>query len=406
MFSLPANWLRLCALQFSSVLCVLDCVDHLTHTLSLRVACTCATRSGSLRSHLCAYTLCSLILHLSRCLCLSTPVLSWKSSSMCSCHLAPLSATIHTIRATHSQHHILFNSYKMVRSPPLCSYLLPYRMQMVLFLQAPCPAHCCHPALPAHKSLRGPPIMSQVMSCRSLKRSRSSHSLSSYSAAASRLLLPSSLSYQCSSHHWMLLCRRPHLVSSFRLCPRRRLNNPFPRYLLTWQCRRPPTVFAPHPRMLPRRRSHTVLFLRMFLRRWVLVLLPRSLLMCSCRLLYAVLCYTMYRSRSSLLDVSTRTIPWTAKTSFVSPRHQYKVHVPCSCRRLDSYKQPRLLILVLHKVCLLSAFPVMPCSFLLVPPVWEHTLYVLLLAPKKVLVPPSREPTILLVLIPVQVSFS
>ena len=31
---------------------------------------------------------------------------------MCSCHPAPLSGIIHTIRATHSQHHTLFNSYK------------------------------------------------------------------------------------------------------------------------------------------------------------------------------------------------------------------------------------------------------------------------------------------------------
>ena len=35
------------------------------------------------------------------------------------------------------------------------------------------------------------------------------------------------------------------------------------------------------------------LFLRTFLRRWVLALLPRSLLMCLFRLLYAVMCYTM-----------------------------------------------------------------------------------------------------------------
>ena len=87
---------------------------------------------------------------------------------------------------------------------------------------------------------------------------------------------------------------------------------------------------------------------------------------------FSVLCYTMlphnYRSRSSLLDVSTRTIPWTAKISFVSPRHQYKVHVPCCSRRQDSNSQPRLLIFLLtltcllHMVRLLSAFPVMPCS--------------------------------------------
>ena len=54
------------------------------------------------------------------------------------------------------------------------------------------------------------------------------------------------------------------------------------------------------------------------LRRWILAQLHRFLLMCLFRLLYAVLCYTMfphnYRSRSSLLDASSRTILWTAKT--------------------------------------------------------------------------------------------
>ena len=51
-------------------------------------------------------------------------------------HLAPLSATIHTVRATHSQLHTLFNSYKMVRSPLLRSHLLTHMRLMVLLLQA------------------------------------------------------------------------------------------------------------------------------------------------------------------------------------------------------------------------------------------------------------------------------
>ena len=196
------------------------------------------------------------------------------------------------------------------------------------------------------------------------------------------------------------------------MLPRRRRTSLSPRYLLTWQCRRFSTVSAPHPWTLPRRRSHTVLLLRTFLRRWVLALLPRSLLMCLFRLLYAVMCSTMSphncRSRSSSLDVSTRTIPWTAKTLFVSPRHKCKVHMPCCSRRQDSNSQPRLLSLpltltcLLHMVRLLSVFPVLPCSRLSVPPLWEHTQYAQLPAPKEVLVPPLREPTILLVLILVQ----
>ena len=104
-----------------------------------------------------------------------------------------------------------------------------------------------------------------------------------------------------------------------RMCPRRRLISLSPRYLLTWQCRRLSTVFTPHLWTLPCRRSHTVLFLRTFLRRWVLAQLPRFLLTCLFRLLHAVLCYTIlphnYRSRSSLLDVSSRTILLTRQRS-------------------------------------------------------------------------------------------
>ena len=74
--------------------------------------------------------------------------------------------------------------------------------------------------------------------CRSLKRSRSSHSLSSYNAAASRLLRPSRLSYQSPFHPWTSLCRPLHPVMSLRMLPRRRLISLSPRYLLTWQCRR------------------------------------------------------------------------------------------------------------------------------------------------------------------------
>ena len=71
---------------------------------------------------------------------------------------------------------------------------------MLLHLQVLLPDHCYHAVQSAHKSLRVPPVMAQVMSCRSLKRSRSSHSLSSYSAAESQLLLPSRLNHQFPTH--------------------------------------------------------------------------------------------------------------------------------------------------------------------------------------------------------------
>ena len=121
------------------------------------------------------------------------------------------------------------------------------------------------------------PVMAQVVSCRSLKRSRSSHSLSSYNTAAFHLPRLSRLSYQSLSHSWMLLCRQTHLVTSFRMWPRRRLINRT-RFRVTWQCRRLPTVPISHPWMLPRRRPHPVPCLSMSPRRWVLDQLPRFLL--------------------------------------------------------------------------------------------------------------------------------
>ena len=183
-------------------------------------------------------------------------------------------------------------------------------------------------------------------------RSRSFHSLSSYNTAASRLLHSSRLSYQTPSRSWMLPCRRLHLVTPFRMCPRRLLINRFPRYFLMWQCRRFFTVSTSHLWMLPYKRPHKVLRLSTSLHRLVLAQLPRFLLIFLFRLLYAVWCYTMlpynYRSRSSLLAVFSRTILWTAKTLFVSSRHQYKVYVPCCSHRQDSNSSPRLLSSHLH----------------------------------------------------------
>ena len=126
----------------------------------------------------------------------------------------------------------------------------------------------------AHKSLRIPPEMAQVLSCRSLKRSRSSHSLSSCSAAESQLLLPSRLDHQCPSHFRMLLCRRLHLVTSLRRCPRRRLINRT-RFRVMWQFRRLSMVPIPYPWMLPCRRPHPAPCLSMSLRRLVLAQCPR-----------------------------------------------------------------------------------------------------------------------------------
>ena len=120
----------------------------------------------------------------------------------------------------------------------------------------------------------------------------------------------------------------------------------------------------------------------MSLRRSVLAQLPRFLLVRLSRTLYAVRYYMMlphnYRSRSSSLAVFTRTVPWTGKTLFVSPRHQCKVHMPCCSHRQDSSSQPRLLSLpltltcLLHMMRLLTVLPDVLSSRLSVPPRWEH----------------------------------
>ena len=125
----------------------------------------------------------------------------------------------------------------MARPPLLRSQLLQYRRLMLLHPQVLFPAHCYHAVLSAHKSLRIPPDMTQEVSCRSLKRSRSSHSLSSFSAAESQLLLPSRLDHKFPSHFSMLLCRRLHLVTSPRRCLRRRLIH-WTRFCVMWPFKR------------------------------------------------------------------------------------------------------------------------------------------------------------------------
>ena len=136
--------------------------------------------------------------------------------------------------------------------------------------------------------------------------------------------------------------RRLHPVMLLRMCLRRRLISQSPRYLLTWQCRRLSTASTSHLWTLPCRRSHTVLFLRTYLRRWVLVQPPRYLLTWLFRHLYAVLYHTIlphnYRSRSSLLDVSSRTI-----LLIVRARHRHKATFVVS-HRFHFLTLPRLAV--------------------------------------------------------------
>ena len=257
--------------------------------------------------------------------------------------LASLNTTSHTIQATHSQCHTLLNSYNMARPPLLRSHLLQYRRLMLLHPQVLFPAHCYHAVHSAHKSLRLPPEMAQEVSCRSLKRSRSSPSLSFYSAAESQLLLPSRLNHQCPSHFWRLLCRRLHLVTSLRMCLRRRLINRT-RFRVMWQFRRLSTVPISYPWMLPCRRPHPALRPSMPLRRWVLAQLPRFLLIRLCRFLHIVLRNLTLPHNSTSLSSSlagfTQTDLLIVGILFVSPRHQYWAHMLHLYRRLDLNNQP------------------------------------------------------------------
>ena len=202
----------------------------------------------------------------------------------------------------------------------------------------------------------------------------------------------------------------------------------------------------PHLWTLPCRRSHTVLFLRTFLRRWVLAQLPRFLLTCLFMLLCAVLYCTIlphnYRSRSSFLDVSSRTI-----LLIVSARHRHKAilvvshslhfltllrlalsavpaltvtitsapwpHVSCCSHRRVSNSMPRLQVSLLMPTCaphmayllerhLCDPSQSRPHSLLLVPSMWEHIMRDQRPPAREVPVLPWRESTILSIQILVQ----
>ena len=102
---------------------------------------------------------------------------------MCSSPTAPHGGITLATRVSGPQHHIVSNSYKLVRAPrPLRSHGPPHRRPTALRRQAPCPFHSYHEVPSAHKFRRAPLAVSQAMSCqlRSLRPPRSSHSLSSY----------------------------------------------------------------------------------------------------------------------------------------------------------------------------------------------------------------------------------
>ena len=174
---------------------------------------------------------------------------------------------------------------------------------------------------------------------------------------------PSRLNHQFPSHFRMPLCKRLHLVTSPRRCLRRRLIN-WTRFCVMWPFKRLSMVPLPYPWMLLRRRPHPIPCLSMSLRRWVPAQLPRFLLIRLCRFLHIVL-YNLTlphnsTSLSSSLAVFTRTVLWTAKTLFVSHRHQCRVHMLYLSYRQDSNSQSLPLSLLLTRTCSSASFLSVP----------------------------------------------
>ena len=200
-----------------------------------------------------------------------------------------------------------------------------------------------------------------------------------------------------------LLCRPPHHVEFLMTLPPRRRTSLVPRYPLTLLPRRLPAVQVPHSWMLPCRRHHTVLCPGTFLRSLALAQCPRFQLMRHCRLLPIVLCYLTQphnlTSRSSSLAGFSLTVHWIIVIPFASHRQQYRAHAWYPCRRLDLFNQllPPRLRLRRSRSPIPAVLNVILCSPLLVPPMWEHTQFALLV-PSVVLVPPMRETTTLLAL--------
>ena len=130
--SSPANWLA--QFGFSWNVGASVSVSFSRASLTLCEAGTCTTRSCLYGLHLRACTTCSIaLLFLLWCVPLSISVLWWTVNRR---HLAPLSATTHTIQATYSQCHTLLNSHNIARPPLLRCHLLQYRRSIVLLPQA------------------------------------------------------------------------------------------------------------------------------------------------------------------------------------------------------------------------------------------------------------------------------
>ena len=138
---------------------------------------------GLRSSHFCANTHRSLLLHLSLVLAFVYLCSQMEEHQ----NVRPSTGTTLTTRTTHSLRYTLPTSSMMTRSPRLCIHWSPPRRLTALRPQALRSVHSYHTPPSAHLFLRAPLAMSQAKQCqlRSPRPSRSSHFLSSYSAATS-----------------------------------------------------------------------------------------------------------------------------------------------------------------------------------------------------------------------------
>ena len=249
------------------------------------------------------------------CLC-CFPVLTWTNLSACGCLLAPQGGITLTTRASRTPHHTLSSSHNLVRAPrPLCRCRPPHDSHMMQRLKVLCPAHRPRSVLPIHRFGWAPPALSQMTfwQLRSLRLPRSSLLLPFWSVA-SLLTRPRRPSYQPPHHLRMPIRRLSHTPLPFGTLLRNSRSgsswlhlllltlaalhvlHQFPRYLLTRLCRRLYTASQ-----LPLTLSHKTS-------------LRNS------------------RSRSSLSDASTRTIPRGA----LAPPSSHDVLCPTCSRPVPS----------------------------------------------------------------------
>ena len=331
---------------------------------------------------------------------------------MCSCHLAPLSAIIHTMRATHSQHHTLFNSHKIVRSPILCIHFLTHRRQMALLLQVSCPAHRYHAVQFAHKFLCVALVMSQVkkMPLADAITQLSFLEFLQHCGVSIAPPQPSQVPVPISLLDAAVQATPP--CDSFRMCRRRRVDQPVSSLSLDVAVQMsshgihissidaavqttPQSTPSQHVSTQIGSRSVSSFSVDIFVQTPI-----RSVVLHDVAIQLPITkFFTGCIFSNDPLD--RQNLVRQPPSSVQGPRAL--LQPPPGLEQLARLLVPLLtLTCVLHMAHLQSAISVTPHSLLFVPPKWEHILCAQLLPAREVLVPPLREPTVLLARILVQ----